>query len=218
MRADRAVAGLTAVVVLLTVAHVLEEPTAKEGAILGVAILVLVLTFAPVLPILHALPRIGAPRVSVNLSFERERDGGGEELVVRRDGEHAPEKTLRVGFSNDGPRRVSDVVVNVIVPETVEISACDVKGDTDSTHGRAMPLTEVDGRRMRFWADDELTLPKGGRLLFYELRFPKAEALGGGFPVRVQYDSDDLYGGERVYEQQVRVVDLVEAGAPAPPA
>ena len=72
---------------------------------------------------------------------------------------------------------------------------------------------------MRFWADDELTLPKGGRLLFYELRFPKAEALGGGggVPVRVRYDSDDLYGGERVYEQQVRVVDLVEAGVPAPP-
>lgn len=27
-----------------------------------------------------------------------------------------------------------------------------------------MPLTEADGRRMRFWAEYELNLAKGGRL------------------------------------------------------
>jgi hypothetical protein len=182
----------------------------REIVFLSVAGAVLVGTFAPMLPVLNRLPAIGAPRVSVALSFEP-LHGGSEDLVVYHHGGHlvAP-RVLRVGFVNKGPSRVHTVLINILVPEVVVIEGSDHNGDPSMTHGREMPTTVVGGRPMRFWADKDVALPVGAILLNYRLSFPDVSALEDEFSVRVQYDADDLYGGERVYERTIRVRELPE--------
>lgn len=207
MRADRAVAGLTGMAVLVAVAFAPGKVSMREIVFLSLTALVFFGTFAPKFPILHALPKVGAPRVSVVLSFEAVEEGGSEDLVVSRVGGVADPRVLRVGFINRGPGRVREALVNVLVDARVEIVASDYQGETTVPRGKAMPRTVVDGKPMRFWAD-EVSLPKDARLLHYCLSFPDARALGNEFSIRVQYDADDLYGGERVHEQKVRVVDL----------
>src|SRR5579884_2454250 len=84
-------------------------------AAFGVA--VLVLTFAPALPKLNAVPRIGAPNVSVALSLDHSAD-----MSVIRVGD-IDDHVLRVGFINVGPGRVDNVTVNTLVDWPVEIVA-----------------------------------------------------------------------------------------------
>jgi hypothetical protein len=170
-------------------------------------------TFAPMLPILHRLPTVGAPRVSVALSFEP-LHGGPEDLTVSHSSGCPVEldRVLRVGFVNRGPSRVHAALVNVLVPETVEIEASDHKGDTSITHGREMPPTVIDGIPMRFWAEKDVALPVGAILLNYRLSFSDVQALGSEFSIRVSYDADDLHGGERVYERKVRLINLENGG------
>lgn len=183
-----------------------------EPILLVIAGLVVLATFAPTLPVLHRLPRIGAPCVRVVLSFEPDQDGSEGLQVNHVEGRGAVSRVLRVGFINDGPKRVRGTLVNVLVDARVAIVASDHLGDTDYTHGRAMPQTVVDDCPMSFWADDDVTLPVGARLFNYVLSFPNdARTLGDGFTIRVQYDSDDLYGGERIYEQRVLVEDVAGA-------
>jgi hypothetical protein len=209
MRADRAAAGLSGAAILVVIALSPGGVAVMEPVLLIVAGLVVLGTFAPALPLLHRLRVVGAPQVSVVVSFEPLSEGGSEDLRVSHVGGHAAEpRVLRVGFVNDGPRRVRSALVNVLVDARVEITASDHLGDTTFTHGRAMPLTNIDGRPMRFWADKDVTLAVGATLLNYRLSFPDVLGLGNEFPVRVQYDADDLHGGERVDEHKVYVIDL----------
>jgi hypothetical protein len=208
MRADRAAAGLSGVAVLVVIALSPGGVAVMEIVLLVTAGLVFLGTFAPALPLLHRLPGVGAPRVSVALSFEP-MGGGSEDLVVSHYGGMIPLPcVLRVGFNNQGPRRVQGTLINVLVDLGVDIEGSDYLGDTSITHGRPMPRTEVDRRPMCFWADKDVTLTVGGTLLNYRLRFPDVGILGDEFVIRVQYDSDDLHGGERVHERRVPVVDM----------
>jgi hypothetical protein len=211
MRSDRAAAGLSGTAILVVIALAPGGYEVMEWVLLTIAGLVAVATFAPALPVLHQLPKVGAPRVRVALSFEPDQDGSEELRVVHVEGRGVMPRVLRVGFINDGPKCVRGALVNVLVDARVEMTASDHLGDTNYTHGRAMPLTEVDGLSMRFWADKDLTLPVGSHLLDYRLSFPDVLALGDSFLIRVQYDSDDLYGSERIYEQRVPVQDLKDA-------
>jgi hypothetical protein len=180
-----------------------------EPILLVIAGLVVLATFAPTLPVLHRLPRIGAPRVHVHLSFEPDQDGSEDLEVVHVEGRAAGPRVLRVGFVNDGPKRVQATLVNVLVDPPVKINASDHLGDTSLTHGRAMPQAGINGRPMNFWADKDVSLTVGATLLDYLLTLPSdVRELGDGFVVRVQYDADDLYGGERIYEQRIPVVDV----------
>ena len=205
MRADRAAAGLSGAAILVVIALSRGGVAVMEPVLLVAAALVVLVTFAPALPLLHALPAVGAPRVCVALSFEPDQDGSEDLRITHVEGRGAVPRVLRVGLINDGPRRVQGAVVNVIVDERVELVASDHLGNTEFSHGRSMPLTEMGGRPARFWAEDDVTLPVSAKLLNYRLWFPDVLALGDGFTVRVQYSADDLYGGDRVHDQQVRV-------------
>lgn len=54
----------------------------KEIVFLALAGLILLGTFAPIIPLLHRLPKVGAPRVSVALSFEPRWLGDTTDLVI----------------------------------------------------------------------------------------------------------------------------------------
>lgn len=209
MQADRATAGLGGTAVLVAVAFAPGHLTTREVVFLVLAAIVLLATFAPILPGLNRLPKVGASRLSLALSFEP-----GDLVVTHFGGHHAEPRILRLGFVNYGPRRVHRTLVNVLVPAGVELEACDYAGGP-SERGKAMPLTVLDGEPTRFWADPDTDFPVGATLMHYKLTFPKdVRALGESFRIRVQYDSDDLYGGERVLDRTVRLVD--EGATPAP--
>jgi hypothetical protein len=211
VQSDRVAAGFAAAGVFIALALAPGALSIREIVFLLLAALVLLLTFAPVVPVLHLLPRVGAPRVRVALSFEPNQDGD-EALEVRHvEGLGVESRVLRVGFINDGPKRVRGALINVLVPAEVELTACDYDCSANITHGKAMPQTIVDDRPMRFWADKDVDFHVGAILLHYRLSFPHVLRLGDQFPVRVTYSSDDLYGGERICEQQVQVSDLKDA-------
>jgi hypothetical protein len=216
MQADRATAGLGGTAVLVAVAFAPGHLTMREVVFLVLAAVVLLATFAPILPVLHRIPKIGARRVSLVLSWEHVggngNEGSGDLVLTHVGGHNAEPRVLRLGFVNKD-RRVHRMLVNVLVPEAVELEACDYAGGP-SDRGKAMPLTMVDGVPMRFRADQDVDLT-GALLMHYKLSFPDVTALGTDFRIRVQYSSDDLYGGERVLDRTVRLVDK-GATPPAP--
>jgi hypothetical protein len=70
MRADRAAAGLSGAAILVVIALSAGGVAVIETVLLVAAGLIVLATFAPALPVLHRMPLIGGPRVSVILSFE----------------------------------------------------------------------------------------------------------------------------------------------------
>jgi hypothetical protein len=207
MGADRAAAGLGGAAVMIAVAFAPKGVSVVEGIFLGLAVLVLAVAFAPILPGLNRLPKVGAPAVSVVLSFEPLNGDPTELAVTNIAGIGAQPQILRVGFVNAGPRRVHRTLINILVPEAVGLVACDHTGDTSNSHGRSMPATVLDDVPTRFWADKDVDLPVGALLMHYKLSFPDPAALGSAFRIRVTYDSDDLYGGERISEETVPVLE-----------
>jgi hypothetical protein len=173
---------------------------------LGVA--VLVITWAPALPWLNKLPKVGAARMSVTITFG-EPIPGHEELIVRHARTMPDAKVLWLRFVNDGRQRVESVLVNVLVDAAVEITACDHQGNP-MHRGSAMSPTEWGGRQMNRWTEKDVDVPVGVKLLYYRLSFPDPRLLGAKPVVVVTYSADGLYGGERVCEKPLRVVDLDE--------
>jgi hypothetical protein len=201
MSADRAAAGLGAAAIAVAVAFAPGGFSIREVLALAVAGALLAVTFAPILPWLNRLPKVGAPQVSVYLNF-----GTDEGLVLRSTkGQIAP-TVLRVGFKNDGPRRAHRSLVNVILPEAIQMEGTDHSGRSEYRHGRPGPPTPLDGEPGHFWIDADVDFPVGHTQLHYALSFPDT-VLRDSFPIRVQYDSDDLYGPERVVDAQVLIVD-----------
>lgn len=189
----------------------------RETVFLVLAALILLVTFAPILPVLHSIPKIGAPRVSVALSWEHVggdgNSGTGDLVLTHFGGRNLEPRVLRLGLINSGPRRVHRTLVNVLVPAEVGLESCDYAGGP-SDRGKPMPLTVLDGAPTRYWADEDVDLPVGALLLHYKLSFPPdASTLGTSFRIRVQYDADDLYGGERVLDKTVRLRDMKDGNA-----
>jgi hypothetical protein len=208
MRAERATAGFSAAAIAVAFAFAPGKLTAREVLFLVAAVAILALTFAPMLPWLNRLPRVGAPRVTVVLSFEPSYPGAPEELLMERvPGSIIAPRILRVGFVNGGPSRVHRTLVNVLVPAGLDIEGCDYRGDTGESHGRAMPPTVLDGTPTHFWADKDVDLPVGALLMHYRLTVRDVASVGESYRLRMTYDSEDLYGGERAVEETVRIVD-----------
>jgi hypothetical protein len=199
--------GTAVALALLSPAIFLAGGIVALAVVLGlVAVVVLAATFAPALPKLNELPRIGAPQVSVQITLP---ECAG--LTVLRVGS-IDDSVLRVGFLNEGPVRVEGVTVNVLVDEAVEITASDHDGNPEQ-RGSAMPPTVENGRMMNFWTEREGPLPVRATMLHYLLKFPDPEAVGEQFLVRVRYSADGLYGrGDRIRDEFVSVIDPRELG------
>jgi hypothetical protein len=199
---DRYAVGVAVALALLSPAILAAGGLVTLAVVFGVlAVVVLAVTFAPVLPALNELPRVGAPQVSVHVNLP-ESSG----LSVLRVGS-IDDCVLRVGFVNTGPTRVENVTVNVLVDEPVRIVAARHDGMLED-RGDAMSATFEDGRWWNFWSEKEGPLPVRATLLHYLLTFPEPDAVGGQFLVRVRYSAEGLYGrGDRIVDTVVPVID-----------
>jgi hypothetical protein len=212
MRSDRAAAGLSGAALFVALAFAPEKVTMREIVFLVLAAVWLVVAFAPVLPVLNGIPKIGAPRVRVALGFVRPggASGNADSLQITHVGGLAAEpRVLRVAFINKGPKTVRDAMVNVLVDAALDLQASTRTGEPED-RGRDMGPTDVDGRPMRFWAEPDVALIVGHRQFHYRLGVPHVEALGDKVLIRVQYGADALYGGERIHDEWVPVVNLKE--------
>lgn len=164
------------------------------------ALLILVGTFAPKIPGLHRFPVIGAPRVTIELT----RDDGQPLLL------HGPtaETVLSVGVFNHGPGEVLRARINVLVPEPVEIQACDPFGQPVQRGSwmRATSEELLPGRESPYWSD-RLDLDEDATPIYYRLTIPEE----GEFPIRVKLKSKSLYQGVELTETLA-----VTAGGPPP--
>jgi hypothetical protein len=155
--------------------------------LIGSALLLLLLTFAPILPLLRALPVIGAIRLEAVISSEEvSRTARGPEQI-------GAQIVLRVGVTNLSRTEVRRARVNVLVPADVLISASDGFGDLapPGTRGQRLPDTsEPPGGTAcsAVWAE-RADLGEGPTLLHYLLNVERP----GTYPVRVKIESRGLY-------------------------
>lgn len=184
MRFDRAAAGLTFAGILVGLALSPDGERWMTYPPLALATLIAIIAFAPLLPIMNSVPKLGAPQVSVYISSEPV--SGTEDAVV-----------LRVGFRNVGPRRVEGTLVNVLVSAALTIHASDHRGRLRG-RGSEGPETVHDGQEAQFWVEPDVVLPVGSSLFHYRLQASEP----GEYWVHVSFSSDDLYG----------VADRVEDG------
>jgi hypothetical protein len=188
MRFDRAAAGLTFAGILVGVSLSPDGERWMTYPPLALAALIAIVAFAPLLPILNTVPKIGAPQLSVYISSESV--SGVKDAVV-----------LRIGFENVGPRRVEGTLVNVLVPASLTIHASDHKGKLRS-RGSDGPETVHNGERAQFWAERDVALPVGSSLFHYRIHAPEP----GEYWVHVSFSSDDLYGGADRVEDGILVI------------
>ena len=150
-------------------------------SLLALGGLILVGTFAPRLPLLHALPFVGAVRPNVSLAVAgRYRDG-----VI-----------YSVGIYT--PTRLDDAAINFIVPADVTVQRSTQTGDPIADGN---VLTTVDefgpGTNQVHW-NKYLEIRRGHAALYFTLSSASPQTI----PVRLKLDSEKLYR-ERVVDAEV---------------
>ncbi len=125
-------------------------------AFLGLFAGLLLLAAAPVLPGLHALPLVGAPRLTATFTVN-----GSAELAagIGPDEEEGRTLLVRVGVRNHSRADVAHALLNFCFPVGSGLRACDAWGEPDD-RGRRMPPTQ-ELRSFDYWAIDDLRLRDG---------------------------------------------------------
>jgi hypothetical protein len=200
--------GATILVVLALAPGVADALTA---ALLIAALAVVVATFAPMLPLLHLLPLVGAPKVDVILTLEvRDATSFGARPGIR---------VLRIGIKNAGPGELTRPRLNVLVPAPITLHPCDGFGELQSGRGERMPATAeelIPGRLSAFWCERRDTLDEDSTLVHYVLYGIPT----GSWRTRVKLASASLYGKRmitsdlefEVPDSPLNVPDVVPAG------
>lgn len=172
--------------------------------------LILLATIADRLPVLHRLPLVGAPRLTVVFSI-----GDDESLAVSIE-PNAKRKAvvLRVGVRNDRRANIADAGVNLLVPENVTLSRSDPDGNATRA-GTVMFTSEslateaAASERSRYWADKGCRFSgRSSELLHFRLELPGE----GLYPIRFKVSAEPL-DSEHKQGGLIRVV----ATDPPPP-
>ena len=201
MRADRAAAGLTAAGVLVALAFAPAGFSAGTWLLLASAVLVVLGTFAPALPVLHVLPLVGAPHVLLGLtSFDAEAH-------PREDGASTVFKVLRVVVENRGPGTLRIPRLNILVPSPIGIVASDVWGHRQpegrGDHMAAPGESIMHGYESRGWNERLYDLEAEQVMLHYLLICPYS----GVWTARVTLASSSLYRRHNLVQQVDLEVD-----------
>jgi hypothetical protein len=229
----RAQTGLTLAGLTLTAAVLVNESVVASVGFVVLTFLVLVATIANRAPLLHRLPCVGAPRVSVDCSLEgRQPLSAGmrrgpvypipEELkatlgIDSEGGILEPRIVhLEIGLVNEGRSVLRDVSVTFMHPEGLGHEETDSYGIV-ADHGRWMPPTseslmqDEDGSATYsdywVWGGD---LPARSTLLYFSLEIPRP----GTWPIRVKVEAPDLYR-EVVVDDAIAVRELARGQEPA---
>jgi hypothetical protein len=195
MRADRAAAGLSGAAILVVIALSPEGIFVMEPILLVAAGLVVLGTFAPVLPVLHRLPIVGAPTVKLRLTI-----GGRDDLVVP-DGSSTTK--LRIGICNEGSSELERARLSVLVPDTVTIFPVDAYFGTHESRGTRMPPTSerlLPGMDSNWWFERH-NLDPDWTMLHYRVGFPGP----GAYPIRIKLVSKSMYRPIEV-DYEIRVL------------
>lgn len=141
--------------------------------------LTLLVTFAPRLPLLHAAPRIGAPKLEVTVS------------PIARWDLPADSRVLQVGVR--AATRLADALVNLVLPYDVPFYRSHQDG-SENPGGTILTTSErVDGDRMSHYWEGKPDLRRGSNLLYFVFRAPRER-----ITIRLFIDSERLY---RPYNQ-----------------
>lgn len=185
MLSNRIAAGCGVATILVVIALSSGGLAVMEPVLLIVAGVVLLATFAPRAPLLHLIPKIGAPKVKLRLSIKDQKG-----LTVP---DPSAEVVLRVAVFNGGSGELERGRLNVLVPESTEIRAVDGFGKPVDRGELMVPTSEqlLPDTDSNYWYDRKDFDPQW-TLVHYGLRFPRP----GRFPVRVKFASKTMYGGD----------------------
>jgi hypothetical protein len=167
-----------------------------------VGLALLVLTFAPALPGLRKLPRIGAPHTALRFTPQGEIDPevGGHGAIL-----------VRLGLFHDSRSELQRTRVTILIPETCDIQEATWDGKPEA-RGRELPPTseELLPGVMSKALQEKTDFDRGWTIWHYAIRLPGR----GDFPVRVKVDSKSLYGGG--FQQDFQITREAP-GSPDPP-
>jgi hypothetical protein len=166
--------GLTAATLPLVIALAFAQSGEVALAVLFGALTALFIlgTFAALLPGLHRLPGIGAPRLRIEISAN-----GALDAVVRippqtEQGEASARSVLiRVGVRNDSRGDVAHALMNFCFPVGHGLRLCDHRGEpVEEARGRPMPPTQ-EPEPFDYWALAGLRFTgRNSRLFHFRVR------------------------------------------------
>lgn len=186
MEWDRGQFGLALAAFMLIGAGIAatEKASGAMWFLIGAAVLLLALAFAPTLPLLHSLPVIGLPRIEMALTVEDTGSWSTAEPMV--------DQVLRIGLKNEGPREFKRTRLNILVPLPHNMRPSDAGGNPEDPRAGRLPDTSeqlIAGRDSQAWSERIGDVDEESLLIHYRLHFTEP----GTWPVRVKLASPSLY-------------------------
>lgn len=122
---------------------------------------VLLITFAPRMPLLHAVPRIGAPELAVTVT------------PIPRWDLPPDTRVLQVGIR--APTRLPDALMNLVFPYDVPFHRSHQDGAENPVGTVLTSSEEVDGDRPSHYWDGKPDLRRRHNLLYFVFRSPRPD-------------------------------------------
>lgn len=177
-------AGLSGATLLIVLAVAPDVAAGITAALLTAAGAVLLATFAPLLPWLHNLPMVGAPRVELVLTLEaKDAADSGPRAAIR---------LLRIGIKNAGPGELRRPRLSILVPWPITLHPCDGFGELQSGRGERMPAASEEllpDRPTAFWSERRDAFDEDSTVAHYLLYGIPT----GSWRARIKLSSASLY-------------------------
>jgi hypothetical protein len=183
--------GLTAATIPLVIALGLAQTNHICLAVVAFTLTALVIlgTFANVLPLLHHLPSVGAPHLDALLYANGSADLKIQIAAPRHDRDRSEHSVLlRVGVKNPTRADVEHALVNFLVPVGLGLQICDHRG-RPLDEGRLMPPTQ-ESDAFDYWALGERRFTgRNSTLLHFKIWVTEP----GEYALKLRLQSKDLY-------------------------
>lgn len=190
---SRAGTGLTAATIPLVIALALFQGDHVFPGIIFASLtgLVVIGTFAGVLPVLHRIPVIGAPRLTISLSANGSSDAAIG-IANSRNDERAPSILIQVDVYNHSRADLAHTLLDFYVPAGHGLQRCDHWGESVSLQeGRSRPEPPTQwAEPMDNWHLGGLRLTgREGRTFYFRMRVEQP----GAYQLKVRIRSSALY-------------------------
>jgi len=190
---SRAGTGLTAATIPLVIALAFfQEGHVCLGIVFSVITgSVVIGTFAGVLPVLHRIPVIGAPRLTVAISTNGSSDAVVG-MVASRSDERAQSVLIQVDVHNHSRADLAHTLLDFYAPAGQGLQRCDHRGEPISLQeGRSRPEPPTQGvEPLDNWHLGGLRLTgREERHFYFRIRVDQP----GGYRLKVRIRSSELY-------------------------
>jgi hypothetical protein len=190
---SRAGTGLTAATIPLVIAlSFFQEGSIGPGIVFAALTgLIVIGTFAGVLPVLNRIPVVGAPRLTIGLSTNGSPDAVIG-IAASRNGERAQSVLMRVDVHNHSRADLAHTLLDFYAPAGQGLQPCDHRGEPISLQeGRSRPEPPTQGPEpMDNWHRGGLRLTgREGRHFYFRMRVDHP----GDYRLKVRIRSSELY-------------------------